>query len=96
MFEINFLSKLQEMVIYNNSHEILIPGRDKPIHKDTNEQLFEGEFEFRNLPYYKNDDEKYFGRVQISNKGRIKIDGKIKEQIDKDNLLMVDIPGKKI
>jgi hypothetical protein len=99
MFENNFLDKLQslqEMVTYNNSYEIRINGRDKPIHKDINRNLFEGEFEFRNLPIYCFDDKSYFERVKISNKGRIEIDGKIVEQnLDSKERLIVNIPGKK-
>jgi hypothetical protein len=89
------LKELQDKLLPPPYNPIIPDGETEPIHKNK-KGLLKDEFEFRNLPKYCFDDKSFFGQVEISNKGRIKINREIKEQLlNKNSELIIDIPGKK-
>jgi hypothetical protein len=88
------LGVLQKMVVYNNHHAITIPGRNSPIHLDKNGSLYENETEFKKFPQEFLNNKNIL--VEISEIGRIKIDGEIKEQYYNNKCgLIINIPGQK-
>jgi hypothetical protein len=91
------LEELQNRVQPPPYKPVFLKGESVPIHLNEKLNLLNGELNFQKFPDYC---KKYWEnkniQMEISNKGRIKIDGKIEKQyLNSKNVLHINIPGVK-